>query len=136
VTQVYIIWKFARNIEGAKKFLIDYIGNFRNAFLASEFYNLPCFPNTVPDLEKLIANDPASDPPDKYKVLSDAQEWVTNVGYPGYSNAAIDEIFGTSVIPMMFKKAATGETGPAEAIREAEMKCKHIFDVWKKKKLV
>jgi multiple sugar transport system substrate-binding protein len=136
VMQVYIIWKFAKNIEGAKKFLVDYIGNFRKAFLASEFYNFPCFPDTVPDLKKLIANDSKADPPDKYKVLEDAQEWVTNVGFPGHSNAAIDEIFGTSVIPVMFNKASTGETAPAEAIREAEVKCKHIFDTWKKKKLV
>jgi multiple sugar transport system substrate-binding protein len=136
VMQVYMIWKFAENIEGAKQFLVDYIGNFRKAFLANEFYNFPCFPDTVPDLKKLIANDSKADPPDKYKVLEDAQEWMTNVGYPGYSNAAIDEIFGTSVIPVMFKKAATGETTPTEAIKEAEVRCKQIFDVWKKRKLL
>ena len=57
VMDVYVIWKFAENIEGAKKFLVDYIGNFRNAFLASEFYNFPCFAKTVPDLQELIAKD-------------------------------------------------------------------------------
>ena len=132
----YFIWKFADSIEGAKKFLVDYIGDFRKAFLASEFFNLPCFPDTVPDLEKLIANDPKADPPDKYKVLEDAQEWTTNVGYPGYANAAIDEIFGSWIIPMMFAKAATGEATPEDAIKEAEAKCKDIFGKWKEKGLV
>jgi multiple sugar transport system substrate-binding protein len=71
VMDVYCIWKFAENIEGAKQFLVDYIGNFRKGFLASEFYNFPCFPKTVPDIQELIANDPKANPPDKYKVLSD-----------------------------------------------------------------
>jgi len=133
---VYVIWKFAENIEGAKQFLLDYIGHFRKVFLASEFYNFPCFPDTVPDLKKVIANDPKADPPDKYKVLEDVLEWTTNVGYPGYANAAIDEIFGTYVITTMFQKAATGEATPEDAIKEAEAKCKHIFATWKERGLV
>jgi multiple sugar transport system substrate-binding protein len=44
VMNVYVIWKFAENIDGAKQFLVDYLGNFRQAFTASEFYNFPCFP--------------------------------------------------------------------------------------------
>jgi len=31
----YLIWKFAENIEGAKQFLVDYVGNFQKVFLAS-----------------------------------------------------------------------------------------------------
>jgi hypothetical protein len=37
-------------------------------------------------------------PPDKYAVLSDVLDWATDAGYPGYSNAAIDEAFNTWVI--------------------------------------
>ena len=133
---VYVIWKFAENIEVAKKFLVDYIGNFRRVFLSSEFYNFPSFPETVPDLKKLIANDANADPPDKYKVLGDVQEWATNVGYPGYANAAIEEIAQTSVITRMFQKAATGEATPEEAIKEAEARCKHIFATWRDRGLV
>ncbi|UCG12510.1 MAG: carbohydrate ABC transporter substrate-binding protein, partial [Deltaproteobacteria bacterium] len=133
---VYLIWKFAENIQGAKQFLVDYIGNFRKAFLASEFYNFPCFPNTVPDLKTLIAYDPKADPPDKYKVLEDSQEWATNVGYPGYANAATDEIYGTFLITTMFEKAAKGEATPEDAIKEAEARCKHIFAIWKERGLV
>jgi multiple sugar transport system substrate-binding protein len=136
IMDVYVIWKFAENIEGAKQFLVDYIGNFRKAFLASEFFNFPCFPDTVPDLKRLIANDPKANPPDKYKVLEDAQELVTNIGYPGYANAAIQEIFGTYVITTMFKKAAAGEATPQDAIKEGEAKCKHIFATWKERRLV
>jgi multiple sugar transport system substrate-binding protein len=136
IMAIYVIWKFAENIEGAKKFLIDYIGNFRKVFLASELYNFPCFPETVPDLKKLIANDSSADPPDKYKVLGDVQEWATNLGYPGHANAAIDEIRGTGVITTMFRKAATEDSTPEDAIKEAEVRCKHIFTVWRERGLV
>ena len=136
IVSVYVIWKFAENIEGAEQFLVDYIGNFRRAFLACEFYNFPCFPDTVPDLKKLIAKDPKADPPDKYKVLEDVLDWTTNVGYPGYANAAIDEIFGRGLITTMFAKAATAELTPEDAIKEAESKCKDIFAAWKRKGLV
>jgi len=136
VMDCYAIWKFAENREGAKKFLVDYIGNFKKAFLASEFYNFPCFPKTVPDLKQIIANDPKAHPPDKYKVLEDVLDWATNVGYPGYANAAKDEIFGTWVINNMFAKAASGAETPEAAISQAEAACKRIFAKWKEKGLI
>ncbi|MGH7409088.1 MAG: extracellular solute-binding protein, partial [Candidatus Methylomirabilales bacterium] len=136
VMQCYVVWKFAETIEGAKKFLVDFVTNFRQAFLAGEFYDFPCFSKTVPDLKKLIANDPKAHPPDKYKVLEDVLEWATNVGYPGYSSAAIDEIFSTWVLNVMFAKAASGAATPEEALKEADAASKRIFGKWKEKGLV
>ena len=136
VMQCYVIWKFAENIDGAKQFLVDYVGNFRKGFLASEFYNFPCFPNTVPDLQKLIANDPKAKPATKYKVLEDVLNWATNVGYPGYANAAIDEVFSTWVINTMFAEAATGYESPEDAVKKAEEKCKRIWAKWKDRGLI
>jgi multiple sugar transport system substrate-binding protein len=133
---IYVIWKFAENIKGAKQFLVDYIGSSRKAFLGSELYNFPSFPDTVPDLGSLVAYDSKADPPDKYKVIEDAEQWCANVGYPGHANAATDEIFGRNIITTMFRKAATDEAAPDVAIREAEAKCKHIFARWKKRGLV
>jgi multiple sugar transport system substrate-binding protein len=136
VMDVYVIWKFAENIEGAKRFLVDYIGNFRQGFLASEYYNFPCFPKQVPDIQKLISNDPKATPPDKYKVLSDVMDWATNVGYPGYATAAVDEVFSTWVLNTMFAEAATGKETPEAAIKLAEEKCKRIWAKWKEKKMI
>ncbi|NJD61175.1 MAG: extracellular solute-binding protein [Deltaproteobacteria bacterium] len=133
VMDVYVIWKFAENIEGAKKFLVDYIGNFRQGFLASEYYNFPCFPKQVPDLEKLISHDPKASPPDKYKVLADVLTWATNVGYPGYANAAIDEVFSTWVLNTMFAEAAYGKETPENALKKAEARCREIWAKWKQK---
>jgi multiple sugar transport system substrate-binding protein len=90
----------------------------------------------VPDLQKLIANDPNAHPPDKYKVLDDVLDWATNIGYPGYANAAIDEIYNTWVLNVMFAKAASGASTPEEALNEAEAACRRIYGKWREKGLV
>ncbi|HWK60914.1 MAG TPA: extracellular solute-binding protein [Eoetvoesiella sp.] len=136
VMDCYVIWKFAKNIDGAKKFLVDYIDNFRNGFLNGQFYNFPCFPSTVPDLEKLISNDPKAQPSDKYKVLGQLMTQATNVGYPGYANAATDELFNTWVLNTMFAKAATGNATPENAIKDAHATCKRVFEKWHQKGMV
>ena len=135
VMDVYCIWKFADNIEGAKKFLVDYISNFRQGFLASEYYNFPCFAETVPDLKKLVAYDKKAQPPDKYKVLEDVLDWATNVGFPGYANAAIDEVFSTWIVSTMFARVAAGRMSPQEAINAADKKVQAIFKKWRGKGL-
>ena len=131
VMDCYVIWDFAENKEGAKKFLVDYIDNFGAAFKASEFYNFPCFPTTVPDIKAQLANDPKAVPPDKYAVLGNVLDWATNVGYPGFATAGIDEVFNTFVIPTMFAKAARGESTPEEAMKAADTEIRRIFDKWK-----
>jgi multiple sugar transport system substrate-binding protein len=136
VMNVYVIWKFAENIAGAKKFLVDYIGNFHRAFEASEFYNFPCFQKTVPDLKQLLQHDSKGKPADKYAVLADSLEWATNVGYPGYANAAIDDIYSNWIVNNMFAKAAQGVMSPEDAVKEAEAKCRDIFAKWKERKLL
>ena len=113
VMNCYVIWKFADNIDGAKQFLVDLVDVFPAVFQKSEFYNFPCYPSTVPDLDQLLANDPKADPRGKYSVLAGALDWATNVGYPGYATAAIDEVFNTFVIPTMFARVAREELTPA-----------------------
>ena len=128
---LWAIPKAAQNKDGAKQFLMDYIDNFGAGFKASEFYNFPCFPGTVPDLKTQIASDPKGVPPDKYKVLGSVLDWATNVGYPGYATAGIDEVFNTFVLPTMFAKAAREESTPEEAMAAADKEIRRIFDKWK-----
>jgi len=127
----YVIWKFAENIDGAKQFLVDYLGNFREAFLASKFYNFPCFPDTVPDLEQLVAKDPAAEPADKYSVLAQAADWTVSVGHPGFANAAIDEIYNRWVLSDMFADAARGRASTDEAVSRAVKQTQRIFSRWR-----
>lgn len=130
---VYVIWRFAQNIEGAKRFLVDYMSEFRAAFLASKFYNLPCFPNTVPDIKELLANDGRAKPSDKYRVLLDAADWTVAVGYPGYANAAIDDIFSKRLISTMFAEVARRRMTPEEAARTTATRVRDIFAAWRER---
>jgi multiple sugar transport system substrate-binding protein len=131
VMNCHVIWEFAENKEGAQKFLIDFIDHFHEGFVAGQFYNFPCFPSTVPDLQKLIANDSRANPPDKYKVLGNVLDWATNVGYPGYATAGISEAFSTWVLPTMFANVARGDQTPEVAAKAAEDEYKRIFARWK-----
>src|ERR1700746_1496311 len=80
VMDCYVIWDFAENKDGAQQFLIDFIDAFHDSFVAGQFYNFPCFPSTVPNLQQEISSDPRATPPDKYKVLGDVLDWATNCG--------------------------------------------------------
>ena len=127
----YVIWKFSRNIDGAKKFLVDLAGESRNAFIASGFYNLPTYPQLISDVNTLIGHDPKATPPDKYKIFTDAAKWTINVGYPGYANAAIDEIWKSWLIPRMFADAASGRLSPEAALDLYAGQSIKIFDKWR-----
>ncbi len=128
IMSCYVVWNFAQNREGAKQFLVDLVDNFNEAFKACEFYQFPCYPKTVPNLKEQIGNDTKGEPHDKYKVLGNVLEWATNVGYPGYATAAIDQVFNQFVIPTMFAKAARGEMTPEESVKAAEQEIKRIFE--------
>ncbi len=126
----YVIWKFAENMEGAQQFLVDYVSQSRSIFLKSQFYNFPCYPNTVPDLNQLISQDPRATPIDKYKVFDDVSEWTVNVGFPGYANVAIDEVFNKWVLPKMFAQAAVGKVSVDEALEQGYQEVQKIYDAW------
>jgi len=131
VMNCYMVWNFAENKEGAQKFLIDWIDHFHEGFVAGQFYNFPCFPKTVPNLQKEIANDDRAQPANKYAVLGDVLTWATNVGYPGYATAAIDQAFNSWVIPTMFATVAQGKASPEDAAKTAEAEYKRIFERFK-----
>ena len=126
----YVIWKFAENIEGAKQFLVDYVAQSREVFKKSQFYNFPCYPTTVPDINEIITHDDQATPANKYQVFKDVSDWTVNVGYPGYANSAIDEVFGKWVIPKMFAQAASGRTTIEEALSQGHKDVQKIYDTW------
>jgi multiple sugar transport system substrate-binding protein len=131
VMNCYVIWKFAKNIDGASQFLVDLVGSFGSVFRESEFYNFPCFPSTVPDLPGELAKDPRADPRGKYEALSGVLDWATNIGYPGYATAGTDEVFNTFVIPTMFGRVAREEATAEEAAAAAQKDIERVFSKWR-----
>jgi multiple sugar transport system substrate-binding protein len=133
VMGVYTIWKFTKNKKLAKRFIADLEINYQQAFKNSKYYNFPAFKGAVHNYKKQLLADPHP-PKGKYGVLDlIARKYTTNIGYPGFSNAAIDEIFNTWLIPQMFAQVAQGKMTPAEAARAAEHDAKRIFAKWRRR---
>ena len=140
VMGVYVIWKFAKNKEAAKKYLVDAQLNSLTHFEHSQFYNFPAWTGAIKGgfktMRKMAAADPHK-PRGKYSILTTiAEHYTTNVGYPGYSNAAIDEIFSTSLIPTMFAQVTQEKMTPAEAVSGLDAQAKKIYRKWQDQGLV
>jgi multiple sugar transport system substrate-binding protein len=140
VMGVYVIWKFAKNKEAARKYLLDQQLNFRPHFMRSEFYNFPPWTNSIKGGFKTIRKLAAADthkPRGKYTVLTTiAEKYTTNPGHPGNTNAVIDEIFNTFMIPEMFALVAQGKATPEQAVKDFDAKAKRIYAKWKAQGLV
>jgi len=133
VMGVYTIWKFAQNKPAAQKFLVDLCVNYKQATTASKLYNFPSFPGAYPfkQIYKAAKADPHR-PHGKYNVLTRiAESYTHNIGYPGTSNAAIDEIFNTFLIPQMFAQVAQGKMSASDAARAADQAMRPIFAKWR-----
>ncbi len=152
----YIVPKYSKNANTAKKFLLDLVANYDQAMYASELYNSPAFfdapvpsgnrgyaavkgAKNLRDLSNAwFSNDPFALPGEakgKLAVLKDAEKWSTNMGHPGPANPAEGEVFATFVLPNMMANAARGMK-PEQAVAEAEKQVKEIFAKWRKKGLV
>jgi len=148
----YVVWKFSRNQDTAKEFLVALVDASRDAMMASKLYNFPSFYGAVADagipmqkqgeagqawIAAQCRKDPfGSNPSDKLALLATARNWSTNLGHPGYANPAAGEVFDTYVITDMFAKAATGALSPKDAMAEADGRVKEIFAKWRKKGFV
>jgi multiple sugar transport system substrate-binding protein len=140
VMGVYVIWKFAKNKDAAKKFLVDQQLDYREHFLQSKFYNFPAWTGAIkggfPAIRKITAQDKHK-PLGKYTVLTTiAEKYTTNLGYPGNSNAVIDEIFNRYLVPQMFAQVAQGKLAPADAVSSFSKQFKAIHRKWQNQGLV
>ena len=131
VTNCSVVWKFARNQAGAKKFLSDLIDSSRAGYEQSKGCNFPIYPKTLPDLIVRLQQDPQADPPYKYVELKDALHWTPNLGVPGIASPAYMEIFNSSVVPRMIARMLKGEQSPEDAAATGAAEMQRIVDKWK-----
>jgi multiple sugar transport system substrate-binding protein len=139
VMGVYVIWRFAQNKAAAKKFLVDIGTQYTGHFLNSYFYNFPAFPGSVKNVPVRLRRqtDYPNELPGRYSVLETiSKRYTTNVGHPGYSNAAIDEVFNKFLIPQMFARVARDEMTADEAMRAAHRDISKIFNKWRARKKI
>jgi multiple sugar transport system substrate-binding protein len=140
VMGVFVIWKFAKNKEAARKYLIDQQLGYREHFIRSGFYNFPAWTGAIKggfkEIRRLSAQD-THKPRGKYTVLTTiAEKYTTNPGHPGNTTPVIDEIFNTFLIPQMFAEVAQGKSTPAEAVSDFARKAQGIYRKWRNQGLV
>jgi multiple sugar transport system substrate-binding protein len=133
VMHTYMIWTFAQNKAMAQKFLIDLEVKYIGAFENSRFYNFPSFARSVPNVPRRLARD-TNTPNGKYRILDTiSKRYTKNVGYPGFANAAIGEVFDTFLIPQMFAEVAQGRRTPEDAARDYHRRIGAIFAKWRRR---
>jgi multiple sugar transport system substrate-binding protein len=131
VTNCSVVWRFATNQDGGRKFLADLLDSSRAGYEQSKGCNFPCYQKALPDLVIRLANDPRADPVWKYQALKDALHWTHNLGVPGPASPAFMEAFNTFVVPRMFLSVAKGERSSIDAINVATAEAQRIVDKWK-----
>jgi multiple sugar transport system substrate-binding protein len=131
----YNIWKFSKNKANAEKFLADLCINYKEATIASQLYNFPSFPGAFPfpQIRKTAGADPHK-PAGKYTILTTiAEKYTHNIGYPGTTNAAIDEVFSKYLIPQMFAQVSQGKLSAHDSVRDTMSAVKNIYAKWRKR---
>jgi multiple sugar transport system substrate-binding protein len=134
VMGVYSVWKFAKNKDAAEKFIADLAINYKQATDASQLYNFPSFPGAYPfkAIRKAAAADPHK-PKGKYTILTTiAEKYTHNIGYPGYSNAAVDELFNKFLIPQMYAQVSQGKLSAQDSVKQTSKQIKDIYAKWRK----
>ena len=137
-TGVYSVWKFARNIPAAERFLADLCLAAPYAVPASSFFNYPSFPGAYP--LKRIYRAAAADtrpPKGKYSILTTvASEHTRNAGYPGPTNAAVQEVLDRYLLPRMFAEVSQGRMSAADSVRATTAEMRAIWRRWRAAKKI
>lgn len=137
---MYQIPNYSPNIDTAREFLLHLQDNYGEAIVQSKYYNFSAYPSNLPELLEeggLLSNDQfGSNPPDKLSTLRTANDWTTNLGWPGPANAAMGEIFNLPILPNMMARAATGLQTAEEAVAQATQEVTEIFDRWRAEGLI
>ncbi len=124
-------------LQAAKKFLLDLAASYSDITYHSELFNLPCFPDTVGELDTWLDDDPfGSLPADKFAVLKTAIDRAVNFGFPGYSNPAIAQVYAEHIVPKAIAQVALGEATAEEAVALAGDRIQEIFAHWRSLGLV
>jgi len=122
---VYMIWKFSKNVTGAKEFLTHFVDNDLEGMKQSRGYNMPYLIGNAKKPMPVIGNDP------KLAILQDFPKIVAFYGYPGPFTTPIQEVVNLFVVPDMFTKVARGQSID-EAMKWATGEYRRIFSKHKR----
>lgn len=118
---IYGVWSFAKNVDAAKAFLVDYKQQWPQNFQASQGYDLPFEAKLQePPLPVLSEND-------KTKGIQDAVKYVQIPGYPGPNTVEANKALDLHIITDLFTRYATGQQTADQTVADAVKALKQIY---------
>ena len=139
VWMIYAVPLYVEETEllAAKAFMLHLAANYNQAVYNSELYNFPAWASTTPQLyarDGWLNDDPFSvGESERLSILTDAGDTYVNLGYPGYANPAISQVFDEKLITQMVQRVVVGEMSAEESVRIADERAKEIFEIWREK---
>jgi multiple sugar transport system substrate-binding protein len=99
---VWAIWKFSKNVAGAKEFIQGISDSQKDAMLASRGYNMPFMRGQYAKPMPGLGNDA------KLSILQEQDKITAFFGHPGPMTPQAQEVLTTFVVPDMFTRVARG----------------------------
>jgi multiple sugar transport system substrate-binding protein len=99
---VWAIWKFGKNPQAAKDFIVHLVDHQQEAMEASRGYNMPFLSGHYKKPMPGLGNDR------KLAVLQEQDKITAFFGYPGPMSPPAQEVLTTFVLPDMFTRVARG----------------------------
>ena len=99
---VWAVWKFSKNIAGAKEFIQHVADNQKEAMEASLGYNMPFLKDQYKKPMPYLGKDA------KLSALQDQEKITAFLGFPGPMTPPAQEVVTTFIVPDMFTKVARG----------------------------
>lgn len=118
--QTWVMPKWSKVQDTAKKFLSDYYDQYQAAFVASTGYNMPF-------LKKFQAKPMPILGQGKFQVLQDGASWSRGTGWPGPPTPQAGQVATKYVISGVFSKYVTGAMGLNEAVSYGMSQLKTIY---------
>jgi len=122
---VFLGWKFSKNQQAAKEFLVHLVDNDKEGMIQSTGYNMPFLNDNAKKPMPIIGADP------KMQVLQDFPKIVAFFGYPGPYTPQIQEVANLFVLPDIFTKVARG-TSVDESLKWGVGEYRRIFSKYKR----
>jgi multiple sugar transport system substrate-binding protein len=117
---VFLAWKFSKNAQAAKEFMVHLVDNDKEGMIQSTGYNMPFLNDNAKKPMPIIGADP------KMQVLQDFPKIVAFFGYPGPYTPQIQEVALSFVVPDIFTRVARG-TSVDDAVKWGVGEYRRIF---------
>lgn len=99
---VWAIWKFSKNVAGAKEFIQGISDSQKDAMLASRGYNMPFMRSQYAKPMPGLGNDA------KLSILQEQDKITAFFGHPGPMTPQAQEVLTTFIVPDIFTRVARG----------------------------